>query len=109
SRAEDREVTLAELLTKEAGSSEVTGAITALAAPVVAASVAAVATLVRTGARLLSAISGTSIGVYRTSFLPHQRFGAGEPALRHASAGEIRAQDMSLAFEVVDTTPGGQP
>ena len=113
SKADDREVGLAELLQTELNSGEVAGAMATLAAlaiaaptaAVVAGSVGAVATLVRTGARLLSAFAGTSIGVYRTSLLPHERFGAGDPAQRHPVAGAINAQDMSLAYEVVDAAP----
>jgi hypothetical protein len=58
--------------------------------------------LVGTGARLLSAHAGTSIGVYRTSLLPHERYGAGEPVQRHPSSGSITAQDLALAFEIID-------
>ncbi|MGH9269796.1 MAG: hypothetical protein ACRDZ2_00820, partial [Ilumatobacteraceae bacterium] len=110
SKADQRELQLAELLHAELGDDDLAGAVTrlaglAVAAPAAAAiagSAAAVATLVRTGARLLDGIVGTSIGVYRTSRLPHERFGAGDPAQRHPTAGLIRAQDMSLAYEVVD-------
>ena len=113
SKADDREVGLAELLQTELNGREVAGAIATLAAlavaaptaAVVAGSLAAVATLIRTGARLLSAFAGTSIGVYRTSLLPHERFGAGDPAQRHPAVGAINAQDMSLAYEVVDAAP----
>ena len=113
SKADDRDVGLAELLQTELNSTQVAGAIATLAAlavaaptaAVVAGSVGAVATLIRTGARLLSAFAGTSIGVYRTSLLPYERFGAGDPAQRHPAAGAINAQDMSLAYEVVDAAP----
>jgi hypothetical protein len=112
SKADDKEVALTELLLGEVKSEEVAGAITtlaalALAAPpaaAVAGSVAAVATLIRTGARLISNIAGTSIGVYRTTLLPHERFGAGDPVLRHPTDGMITAQDMALAYEVIDAT-----
>jgi hypothetical protein len=110
SKADQQDVRLAELLAAELNSQDVAAAITTLAALAVAApaaaavagSVAAVATLVRTGARLLSAHAGTSIGVYRTSLLPHERYGAGAPARRHPASGSITAQDLALAFEVVD-------
>jgi hypothetical protein len=113
SKADHREVGLAELLQTELNGREVAGAIATLAAlavaaptaAVVAGSVGAVATLIGTGARLLSDFMGTSIGVYRTSLLPHERFGAGDPAQRHPVAGAINAQDMSLAYEVVDAGP----
>ena len=108
-----RELDLADLLARETASDDVKGAVAALAglavaapeAALVAGSAAAVATLVRTGARLLDAVQGTSIGVYRTSLLPHQRFGAGTdpPGVgRHPTDGLLTAQDMSFAFEVVD-------
>lgn len=111
SKADQQEVQLADLLATELNSQEVTAAVTTLAAlavaapgaAVIAGSVAAVATLVRTGARLLSAHAGTSIGVYRTSLLPHERYGAGQPALRHPASGAITAQDLALAYEVIDT------
>lgn len=110
SRADEREVSLAELIHAELGDAEVAGAVTTLAAlavtapaaAAVAGSAAAVATLVRTGARVLSAVSGSTIGTYRTSLLPHERFGAGRPVRRHPSGGLIRSQDMSFAYEVVD-------
>jgi hypothetical protein len=100
---------LAELLRQEASGKDVKAAIAVLAglavaapqAAVAAASVAAVATLVRTGARLLDAAVGKSIGVYRTSLLPHERFGAGDPVGRHPASGLLRAQDMSFSYEVV--------
>lgn len=109
-RDDQRDLDLADLLTRETAGAEVKGAIAALgmAAPqaaVVAASTAAVATIVRTGARVLDAVRGKGIGVYRTSLLSHQRFGAAAHppgAGRHPEQGLIRAQDMSFAFEVVD-------
>jgi hypothetical protein len=112
SKADEKEVALAELLLGEVKSEEVAGAITtlaalALAAPpaaAVAGSVAAVATLIRTGARLISNVAGTSIGVYRTTLLPHERFGAGDPVQRHPADGMITAQDMAFAYEVIDAT-----
>ena len=110
---DQRELDLAELLAREATGTEVKGALGVLAglavaapqAALVAGSAAAVSTLVRSGARLLDAVQGRSIGVYRTSLLPHQRFGAGAapPGVgRHPALGVIAAQDMSFAFEVVD-------
>ncbi|MGH9181377.1 MAG: hypothetical protein ACRDY5_06645, partial [Acidimicrobiales bacterium] len=113
SKDDKRELDLADLLVKETGDSSFGGAVTSLAglavaappAAAIAGSAAAVATIVRTGARLLDAIVGHSIGVYRTSLLPHQRFGAAaDPpgAGRHPTEGLIHAQDMSFAFEVID-------
>ena len=109
-RDEQRELDLAELVSGEANSYDVKAALALLAglavaapaAAAVAGSVAAVATLVRTGARLLDKATGRSIGVYRTSLLPHERFGAGQPARRHPDSGGLTAQDMSFAFEVID-------
>jgi len=109
--AADRD--LSELLATEVSGTEVAGAITALAglaaaapaAALVAGSAAAVAVLVRTAARAIDLARGTSIGTYRTSLLPHQRFGAAPPpqrAGRHPESGLIDAQDMRFAFEVVD-------
>jgi hypothetical protein len=113
SRDSHPDTVLGDLLAKETSSEEMKGAVAVLAAlavsapqaAVVAASVAAVATLVRTGARLLDALEGKSIGVYRTSLLPHQRFGAGDetsPSGRHPAQGLLRAQDLSFAYEVID-------
>ena len=98
SKADQQEVQLAELLAAESNTPDVAAALTTLAALAVAAptaaaiagSVAAVATLVRTGARLLSAHAGTSIGVYRTSLLPHERYGAGEPGAPASRLGQHR-------------------
>jgi hypothetical protein len=103
---------LSDLLGEAAGTDEVKGAVGALAgrivatssAAAIAGSVAAVATLVRAGARVLDAVQSKSIGVYRTSLLPHERFGAGvEPGTpaRHPPEGLLRAQDMSFSYEVV--------
>lgn len=105
------DVDLADLFAKEAGSKEVATALTALAglavaapaAAAVAGSVAAVAVLVRTAARLIDKARGASIGVYRTTLLPHERFGA---STRHPAGGLLRAQDMSFAFEVIAPDSG---
>jgi hypothetical protein len=112
SRDDRRDLDLAELLARELDNTEVAGALTALAglavaAPVAAAAVGAVAAtavLVRTAARLVEAAQGTSIGAYRTSLLPHQRFGAVPPG-RHPARGVIDAQDISFAFEVIEVDP----
>jgi Caspase domain len=113
-RDDRRGLDLAELLRQEATGKDVKAAVAALvglaiAAPqaaVAAASVAAVATLIRTGARVLDAAVGKSIGVYRTSLLPHERFGAGDPVGRHPESGLLRAQDMSFAYEVIALEEG---
>ena len=109
---DQKELDLAELLVDESASNEVKGAVAVLAglavaapqAALVAGSVAAVATLVRMGARLLDEATGRSIGVYRTSLLPHERFGAGPPSGRHPGRGLLQAQDMSFAYEVIELT-----
>lgn len=101
---------LAGLLAQAATGGEVAEAVAvlgglALAAPqaaAVATTVGAVAVLVRTGAALLDRATGKSIGVYRTSLLPHERFGAGDPVGRHPTADLLRARDMSFSYEVVD-------
>ena len=111
-KADHRDRDLTDLLADEVTSEDVQkGLVTlaglAVAAPqaaVVAGSAAAVAALVRAGGRVLDALQGKSIGVYRTSLLPHERFGAGEDegaAGRHPGEGVLRAQDMSFAFEVI--------
>lgn len=113
SRDDARDRDLSELLATEVSGQEVASAITALAglavvtpaAALVAGSAAAVAVLVRTAARAIDVARGTSIGTYRTSLLPHQRFGAAPPperAARHPATGLIEAQDMRFAFEVID-------
>jgi len=108
-RDDKKGLDLAELFANEMGNEDVKTAAVALAGLAVAApqaalavtSVAAVATLLRTGARVLDAAVGKSIGVYRTSLLPHERFGTGDPVGRHPPEGLLRSQDMSFAFEVV--------
>ena len=112
-RDDQRDLDLADLLADAAGGAEVQGAVATLAglavaapqAALVAGAAGAVGTLVRVGARALDAVQGRSIGVYRTSLLPHQRLGAGRepPGVgRHPAKGVIRAQDLSFSFEVVD-------
>jgi tetratricopeptide (TPR) repeat protein len=109
-RDDSPDLDLAALLAAETATPEVASAVTTLAglavaapaAALVAGSAAAVAVLVRTAARVLAKASGSSIGVYRTSLLPHERFGAGAGIGRHPANGVIQAQDMSFAFEVID-------
>ncbi|WP_217134980.1 caspase family protein [Streptomyces sp. AC558_RSS880] len=110
-RDDSPDVDLAEGMAAETGSEEVSTALTALAAAeptaaVVAGSAAAVAILIRMAARMIDQSRGTSIGVYRTTLLPHQRFGVGDGVGRHPAQGLLRAQDMSLVFEVVDLSRG---
>lgn len=109
SRADTKGLDLAELFKREATRADVKGAVAllaglAIAAPqaaLVAGAVGAVAVLVRTSAALLEKATGKSIGVYRTSLLPHEQFGAGDPAARHPAEGLLRARDMSFSYEVV--------
>lgn len=121
-RDDSRDLDLADLLATETANPEVAAAVAtlaglALAAPaaaLVARSAAAVAVLVRTAARAIEKATGTGIGVYRTSLLPHERFGAGSGVGRHPSSELIQAQDMSFAYEVIDLDtvqagPGGAP
>jgi hypothetical protein len=111
SRDDAKGLDLADLFEREATGEDVKGAVAllaglALAAPqaaLMAGAVGAVAVLVRAGAVLLDRATGKSIGVYRTSLLPHERFGAGDPAARYPADGLLRAQDMSFCYEVVDT------
>jgi Caspase domain len=72
----------------------------ALAAPAAATIVAAAAAAGTIGyfaEKVLTAAVDASIGLYRTSFLPSQRFGLGT----HPQTGVIRAQDFSFLFEIV--------
>ncbi|MGQ0616573.1 MAG: caspase family protein [Acidimicrobiia bacterium] len=101
---------LAELLKEETGKDDVKAALATLAglavaapqAALIAGAAAAVGTLVASAARLLGAVQGHSIGVYRTTFLPHESLGSGEGIARHPASGLLRANDMSFAFEVID-------
>jgi hypothetical protein len=112
SRDDTKGLDLAELFKQEATGTDVNGAVALLAglavaapqATLVAGMVGAVAVLVRTSAALLEKATGKSIGVYRTSLLPHEQFGAGDPAARHPAEGLLRAQDMSFSYEIVDVT-----
>ncbi|WP_327006626.1 caspase family protein [Dactylosporangium sp. NBC_01737] len=96
---------LSDLMRAELGDAEVQGAAAqlaglALAAPQAAlavASVAAGAVVVNVAYKLLRRAVGDSIGLYRTSLLAHERFGAG----RHPADGSLRrAQDFSFSFTV---------
>jgi hypothetical protein len=97
---------LAELFAGELARPEVKSALTALgglvlAAPQVAVAfgaVAAVATLVSVGAKLVEAVTGNEIGTYRTSKLAFERFGVG----RTPTVGRRQAQDVEFAYEVVE-------
>lgn len=85
-------------------SPEVQGAVRDLAelvAPQVAAIMPEVGAAARLGAfacQLLRRMSGTTVGLFHTSWLQHRdRFGVG----RHPSAGEYRVKDLSLSYEIV--------
>lgn len=88
STSDPKEHRLADLLAAELGGATATGG---------------VEELIGTAARLLDRVAGTSIGVYRTALLPHERFGAGHPTQRHPAAGRFDAPALSLAYEVIDT------
>ena len=64
---------------------------------VAAAAVASVATLVRVGAGLVQAAVGKDIGLYRTSFLAFEQFGAG----RQPREGFRDAQGIEFAYEIL--------
>lgn len=88
STADPQERGLADLLAAELGGATVIGGVDEL---------------VGTAARLLDQVAGSSIGVYRTALLPHERFGAGSPTQRHPAAGRFDAPALSLAYEVMET------
>ncbi|MEV4140705.1 caspase family protein [Dactylosporangium sp. NPDC049742] len=96
---------LSDMMRAELGDPEVQGAATtlaglALAAPQAALAVAAIgagAVVVNVAYKLLRRAVGDSIGLYRTSLLAHEGFGAG----RHPADGTLRrAQDFSFSFTV---------
>jgi caspase domain-containing protein len=60
------------------------------------AAVGASAVLARMAYELVLGVAGTSIGLYRTSFLRHEQFGVG----RHPAERLYRAQDFSFALQV---------
>jgi hypothetical protein len=82
------------------GALAVVGGLVVAAAPAAAAAAAvgAVATVVRVGASLISTAVGKEIGLYRTSFLPFERFGLG----RQPTDGFRTAKGIDFAYEVVD-------
>ena len=115
SRDDTKGLDLADLFEQETTGEDVKGALALLAslavaapqAALVAGAVGAVAVLIRSGAVLLDKATGKSIGVYRTSLLPHERFGVGDPAARYPAEGLLRAQDMSFSYEVIDVSAAG--
>lgn len=105
-RDDEKGQDLAELFSTEIGKPEVKSALTALGGLVIAApqaavafgAVAAVATLVTVGAKLVKVATGKEIGTYRTSKLAFERFGIG----RMPPAGRRQAQEVEFAYEVVE-------
>ncbi len=103
---------LASLLSKQLGSPQLTGAVgtllgLAVAAPhvaVVTAAMGAAAVVGDFSYQLLSHATGSTIGLYRASWLEHRDgFGAG----RHPEAGAYREKGLSFWYEVVpDVQPG---
>ena len=63
-----------------------------------APAVGAILALMRLAHDALTGAVGSSIGLYRTSFLAHERFGVG----RHPADGLRRAQDVSFALRIED-------
>lgn len=107
SRDEGEIKQLQDLLDKEIGQREdIKGAVTKLAAlavtapqaAAIAAAGVAAARIVSVASKLLVATVGTSIGLYRQSFLPQERFGVGH----HPVEGQIRANDFSFSFEITE-------
>lgn len=93
-------LSLAKLFAERANSPEFQSAAGALlitagavAAPWVTA-VGASAVLARMAYELVLRVAGTSIGLYRTSFLRRERFGVGQ----HPTEGLYRAQDFSFSL-----------
>lgn len=98
---------LAELLKDIANNEQFQQAATVLAglalvgpqAAAVVTAIAAAGTIGYFADKVISAANGNSIGLYRTSFLPHERFGVGV----HPQQGVIRALDFSFSYEIVES------
>ncbi|WP_125522121.1 caspase family protein [Streptomyces sp. WAC 06783] len=103
---------LDQLLATETGAGETARAVALLATADVNTpggdTVGAVATLMNACARLLSSTTGQSIGVFRTTHLPHERYGATTPGGRHPETGLLRAPDLSFAYEIGERLEGGR-
>jgi len=106
SRDTGEDLQLADLLAKHANSNEFQDAATALmigaggvGAPWVTA-VGASAVLARIAYELILKAAGKTIGLYRTAYLAHERFGVG----RHPAVGLYRAQDFSFSL-LIDAVP----
>lgn len=95
---------LSDMLRDRLTSAEMQGALTQLGgmlitAPQAAMAVAAVgasAIVINTAYRLLQAVVGDSIGLYRTTLLAHERFGTD----RKADQNLVRAQDFSFTYTI---------
>lgn len=100
SRDTESSLALGKLFAEKANSTEFKDAAAALliAAGAVAApwitAVGASAVLARMAYELVLGVAGTSIGLYRTSFLRRERFGVG----RHPAESLYRAQDFSFSL-----------
>lgn len=105
SRDQKDSLDLAELFKTEFNSNEFKSAASLLVGLAVAAPQAALvvgalgasATLINIGTKLLLQAVGKSVGLYRTSHLAFERFGAG----RHPANGLLRAQDFSFGYEII--------
>jgi Caspase domain len=103
SRDPSGQPTLDDLVAGATGDQDVQRAVGALAGLAGAGGAAAgmalgaVSVLVRTAGRLLRAMTGDSIGLYRTTLLPLEGFGPG----RRPAEGLIEAQEFAFAYEVV--------
>ncbi|GAA1738384.1 hypothetical protein GCM10009681_06420 [Luedemannella helvata] len=97
---------LSDLLKEKLTDGEVQAAFTQLggmltAAPQVAVAVAAIsasAIVVNAAYHLLRGAVGDSIGLYRTTFLAHERFGVG----RLPAQNTVRAQDFTFTYAIED-------
>jgi hypothetical protein len=100
---------LSRALSGQLQSPDIQGAVRDLAGLVAAPQVAAVTAAVAAAARLgdfayqiLRSLTGTTVGLFHTSWLQHRdRFGVG----RHPSAGEYRVKDLSFSYEIVVEAP----
>jgi hypothetical protein len=68
----------------------------------VTAAVGAAAKLGAFAYQILRRMTGTTVGLFHTSWLQHRdRFGVG----RHPSTGEYRVKDLSFSYEIVVEAP----
>ena len=73
-------------------------AVVAPTAGAIVAGMGAATTVANVAYKLLSAVAGTSIGLYRTSLLANEQFGVG----RHPAHGLMSAQDFSFWYKVTE-------